>query len=127
MVGAHTIDFVCVTAESPYPEESFEWIKFLCNKDSGLKLWRTGVVPGARPDVWEAPEPSEDPNHVVFADALAQGMPEFQMPANGRNAEYINTMWQGLDPLWVGDETDAEEVVTKLVPALQAVLDSPMA
>ncbi len=64
---------------------------------------------------------------MVFADAVAQGMPEFQMPANGRNTEYIETMWQGLDPLWVGDETDAEKVVMELVPALQAVLDLPMA
>lgn len=124
--GAGTAGSVSVTRNCKHPAEAFEWVKFNANKDNGRLSARAGFCPGARPDSWAMYEEEGMDAHQVFADALAQGVKRFHMPANTRNNEYIQAMWQGLDPLWLGEETDAAKVVADLKPELQAILDAPM-
>jgi hypothetical protein len=47
-----------------------------------------------------------------------------RMPANGRRDE-LETAWSaGMDPVWLGQTVDANQLIDQLTPKLQAIMDS---
>lgn len=124
--GMFEFDPVSVTKFSKAPQAIFQYVAVLTSKVAGIDIAKRGSVPGARKDVWDDPELTKDPNHVVFAKIMPD-VPPLLMPANFRAVEFADAMKKGMDPLLIGKETDAQKVITDLAPSLQNILDKPVA
>lgn len=119
----YEFDPICIYSKTKYPRESFEWLKWLANQETGIRIAEVGSVPGARPDVWESPRLTKEPMHNVMKNIMYNVMP-FRGPANFRGAEIEDVFNQGIGSLWLGKGT-VKEVVPELTKAIQAVLDKP--
>lgn len=116
-------DPICIYSKSAHPEEAFEWLKWMANQETGIRIAEVGSVPGARPDVWESPRLTSEPMHVIWADMMDKCMP-FRGPGNFRGNEVDDAIKQGLGALWENKGTP-KEIVPEVAKAVQAVLDLP--
>lgn len=123
MGSMYEFDPNCIYRQSRHPEESFEFLKWMANQETGIRIAEVGSVPGARPDVWEHPRLTQDPMHVVMADIMSEVMP-FRGPGNYRGLEVQDAITQGLTPIWLGDASP-EEVVPDVATEVQRILDQP--
>ncbi len=123
MGSMYEFDPICIYSKTKYPKEAFEWVKWLANQETGIRIAEVGSVPGARPDVWESPRLTKDPMHNVFKNIMYNVMP-FRGPGNFRGNEVADAIVQGTAPLWLGKAT-VKEVVPEVTKAVQAVLDKP--
>ncbi len=124
--GMFEFDPVSVSKFSKAPQEAFQYLAFLISKEAGVDIAKRGSVPGARQDVWDDPELTKSEYHTVFAKII-KDTPPLLMPANFRAVEFADALSKGMDPLFIGKETDARKVLTELEPTLQAILDKPVA
>jgi ABC-type glycerol-3-phosphate transport system substrate-binding protein len=121
------VDMVGATAASEHPAETFEYLTYLCSYEAGMDIWQVRKsVPGCRPDVWNSEEALADEHFKVYSDMLNEsGMPP-KLPRvdNFRVNEYWQVINEGLEPIWVGEQT-FDEVVDSVIQAGQEVLDKP--
>lgn len=125
-MGMFEVDTNVVTKFAKDPTAAFMFCLFMGSKDAGIDIAKRGSVPGARPDVWNAPELTSNPNHVVFSKMMAEAAP-LLLPANFRENELGDAFQKGFDPINTGKETDAAALIKGLNPTLQAILDKPPA
>ncbi len=118
-------DGYSVTANSKKSEGAWEWIKWLTNQESGIRLGEIGGTVGGRPDVYKSDRLLKDPLRKIFLEAMetAQaGRPAY----NTRFSEYETVMQDGLLPLWQGKETPSKSFIDNVTTTVQAVLDKPL-
>jgi multiple sugar transport system substrate-binding protein len=116
-------DPVCMNAETKHIDESWELLKFMTTRETGVLAANDARVPGGRPDVWAADELMSDPQHRVMKLSMEEATP-FLGPSNFRGDEMNDVMSQTLAPIWIGDKNPDEQVPVAL-EAIQAVLDKP--
>jgi len=108
---------------SKYPDQAWEWMKYLCTKETGIEAFKRVGEPGCRHDVWEDPELTENPLCKPHGE-LMKTVRHMPIPANGRLREIANPMGQLLSAIWL-DELTPEEGCARMQVELQQILDQP--
>lgn len=119
------IEPICLHRHAARPEAAWSWLTFLCQQATGIALALQGAVPGARTDVWQAPDLQSHPGHAVFAAAMQQVAP-YRGPANLRAQEASAMFDQGMAASWYGGQAPAL-VVPALEKGMNALLALPPA
>jgi len=125
-MGMFEVDTNAVTKFAKDPTSAFLFCVFMSSKAAGIDIAKRGSVPGARPDVWNSPELTSNPNHVVFSKMMSDAAP-LLLPANFRENELSDAFQKGFDPINTGKVSDAATLIKGLNPTLQAILDKPPA
>jgi ABC-type glycerol-3-phosphate transport system substrate-binding protein len=119
-------DGYSVTSASKKSAAAWEWVKWLTNQESGIRLGEIGGTVGGRPDVYKSDRLiSKQPERKVFLEAMENaqpGRPAFNTAFN----DYRNTMHEALMPLWTGKETPSKSFLDNVNQVVQAVLDKPI-
>lgn len=116
-------DPLCIYKNCEHPEAAFEWLKWMTNQESGIRLAEHGMAPGARPDVWSSPRLVGDPLFDMFAVVMDEVLP-YRGPWNFRALEIYGAFQGTMDLMWLGKGTP-EEIVPQAVQAVQDVLETP--
>jgi maltose-binding protein MalE len=121
-------DAIGLSAKTKYPKEAWELTKFLCDKETGIRLGegRGGAsgTSGGRQDVFESDRLKANPLHPAFIEAIKTAEPP-RFAANFRTQEYNQAFWQKLTALFVGDEQPSDKFFQELDQVCQQVLDLP--
>jgi len=123
-VGMFEIDGNMVTKGAKDPESAFLYCAYMASKEAGIDIAVRGSVPGGRPDVWESPELSAKPHHVVFTKIL-KDCPGLLLPANNKETEFATAFVAGFDPINYAKESDASKVIKTVKPTLQEIANRP--
>ncbi|RIK42392.1 MAG: hypothetical protein DCC57_18380 [Chloroflexi bacterium] len=118
------VDAYSVTTTSKHPNEAFQWVQYLCSKDSGIQLGLIGGTVGGRPDVYGAEELLKFPFRVVFKDVMDNAMAS-RVTANWRQDEAETTIQQLTQPLWAGEAQPDEAFLESLRAQIQDIMDKP--
>ena len=118
-------DGYSVTGASKKSAAAWEWIKWLTNQESGIRLGEIGGTVGGRPDVYKSDRLiSKQPERKVFLEAMENAQPA--RPAyNTFFNDYRIAMHEALMPLWTGKETPSKSFLDNANGLVQAVLDKP--
>ncbi|MCC6628194.1 MAG: sugar ABC transporter substrate-binding protein [Chloroflexi bacterium] len=123
-------DAIGIYSKTKYPKEAWELTKFLCDKETGIRLGegRGGAsgTSGGRKDVFEDARLKANPLHPPFIEAIAIAQPP-RFAANFRTQEYNQVFWQKLTALFVGDAQPTDKFFQELDQECQQVLDMPRA
>jgi multiple sugar transport system substrate-binding protein len=121
-------DTYAVTTSSKIADEAWEWVKFLCDKQSGILLGLIGTS-GGRPDVYESPELMKNewyPPEAQQAAVKAMSMIKYHRHShNFRDPELTTIMQNRLDAIWTGKEKPTQPYLDQVNGELQAVLNRP--
>lgn len=125
-------DAMQLSSSSPNPDESWELLKWLCDKETGLtlSLQKTGsTTPGARPDVYNDPRFL---NHEIFPRVLqeldrdANQLPEvYQVPHNYKIPEFDAVLDAAVDKVRKNEAEPTPSFLKALDDELQNVLNLP--
>jgi multiple sugar transport system substrate-binding protein len=121
----YEIDGDSVTTVSKAPDAAWQWVKWLTNQESGIRLGEIGGTVGGRPDVYKSPRLLKDPVRQVFLEAMESAQPGRPV-FNTRMAEYEKVIIDGLAPVWEGKETPTKAYIDELTRQVQVVLDKPL-
>jgi ABC-type glycerol-3-phosphate transport system substrate-binding protein len=124
-------DQIVMNAKSQNPDAAWELVKFLCNKEVGVRLGGgTGGTAsgtcGGRRDVFTDPRLMSNPLHPIFLELVEQA-PAIRFPANLREEEVASAVHQTLLPIWLGERQPDDAFFVELNRAVQDVLDRPIA
>mgnify|MGYP000928976537 FL=1 len=120
----YEVDCYSVTAATPNPTEAFEWVKYLCNQDSGVLLGVIGGTVGGRPDVYGSPVLLSDPVRPVFRDIMDNAQ-DSRVVGNWRQDECEKAVVQLLQPLWAGQEQPTKAFVDSVTAQIQDIMNLP--
>jgi len=118
------VDAYCVTTTTKHAPEAFEWVQYLCSKDSGIQLGLIGGTVGGRPDVYNAPELLAFPFRQVFKEVMDNAQAS-RIIANWRQTEAQNTFAQLMQPLWAGEEQPTQAFIDDVTAQVQTIMDLP--
>jgi ABC-type glycerol-3-phosphate transport system substrate-binding protein len=121
----YEIDGDSIVASSKQQEAGWQWVKWLTNQESGIRLGEIGGTVGGRPDVYKSERLLKDPVRRVFLEAMdtAQaGIPVY----NTRMAEYEKVIQDALVPVWAGQQAPTKAFMDELARQVQVVLDQPL-
>jgi multiple sugar transport system substrate-binding protein len=121
----YEIDGDSIIATSKHPDAAWQWVKWLTNQESGIRLGEIGGTVGGRPDVYKSPRLLKDPIRQVFLEAMETAQPGRPV-YNTRMAEYEKVIQDGLLPLWEGKETPSRAYIDEITRQVQVVLDKPL-
>ncbi|MGH2457713.1 MAG: ABC transporter substrate-binding protein, partial [Chloroflexota bacterium] len=119
------VDTISGYSKGKHLTESFKFIEFLANKESGVQNAIVNAFWGARPDVWADPRPKQ--KYGSLLDAWVVGMQDIMPldePWNFRLLELNTSMNNTLQPVWNADTTP-QAVVPKVQEAINTVLAKP--
>lgn len=118
-------DGYSVAASSKKSAAAYEWVKWLTNQESGIRLGEIGGTVGGRPDVYKSDRLLKFPERKIFLEAMESAQPG--RPAlNTRFSEYRDAVHASLMPLWTGKETPSKSFLDNANTLVQAVLDKPL-
>lgn len=120
----YEVDAQCVTTATQHPNEAFQWVQYLCNKDSGVQLGLIGGTVGGRPDVYGAAELLAFPFRVIFKDVMDNAQAS-RITANWRQSEAETALAQLMQPLWTGDEQPTEGFIGNVSTQIQDIMNKP--
>ena len=120
----YEVDAYSVTTATEHPVEAFQWVQYLCSRDSGVQLGLIGGTVGGRPDVYGAPELLEFDFRRVFKDIMDNAMAS-RVCANWRQEEAETTFAQLTQPLWAGDEEPTPAFIDGVAAQIQTIMDKP--
>jgi ABC-type glycerol-3-phosphate transport system substrate-binding protein len=120
----YEVDAYCVTTTTEHPNEAFEWVQFLCSKDSGVQLGLIGGTVGGRPDVYGSEELLQFEFRRVFKDIMDNAQ-NSRITANWRQEEAERAFAQLTQPLWAGDEQPTAAFVEQVSAQIQDIMDQP--
>lgn len=120
----YEVDAHCVTTATKHPNEAFEWVQFLCSKDSGIQLGLIGGTVGGRPDVYGAPELLKFPFRVVFKEIMDNAQAS-RITANWRQSEAEAALLQLMQPLWAGNEKPTQAFIDGVTAQIQDIMNKP--
>jgi multiple sugar transport system substrate-binding protein len=121
----YEIDGDSLIATSKVQEAGWQWVKWLTNQESGIRLGEIGGTVGGRPDVYKSERLLKDPVRRVFLEAMdtAQaGRPVY----NTRMAEYEKVIQDGLLPVFNGQQAPTKAYMDELARQVQVVLDQAL-
>lgn len=121
--GMFEFDPNVILNKSQVGRQAWEFLKYLCTKEAGIRIAEMGSVPGGRPDVWEDPSLASYEPHAVFTESMKTVDP-LRMPDNFRTEELFQIVTNVLDPVWLGEQT-LDDVIGTLDESMQQVLDMP--
>jgi len=127
----------CAFSGSQYPEQAWQWIRFLATEYYQLQflrigLWlpsQTALMTPEGMDKWytDRVSPGEGVHPEGYDKIVTEYVPQYghvlYMPPGYAEADSIIT--PALDAIWVGDQT-AEEAMAAAVPDANAVLEAEM-
>jgi multiple sugar transport system substrate-binding protein len=115
--------FMLMTA-TKNPEVAFDVMAEVVAAKWGWKSVEAGGIPGSQKEFW-APDSklTKDPGWAVFAK-LMNTVTAANLPSNGRTEELANVFNAGLDPVFLGQDVDANKLIDELAPKVQAILDA---
>ncbi|HLH72264.1 MAG TPA: sugar ABC transporter substrate-binding protein [Chloroflexota bacterium] len=120
------VDTISGYSKGKHQPESFKFIEFLTNQESGVQNALVNSFFGARPDVWSDPRPAQKygKDYVdVWQSATVNTMP-LDEPYNFRLLELNTAMDNTLSKVWSGD-TSPDKIIAPLQDAMNAVLSKP--
>lgn len=120
----YEVDAYCVTTATENPDAAFDWVKYLCNHESGVQLGIIGGTIGGRPDVYGDERLLQYPFRQVFKDLMDNAQAS-RVVGNWRQAEAESVFAQMCQPLWAGTEEPSEAYLNEITVAVQDVLDKP--
>jgi multiple sugar transport system substrate-binding protein len=120
----YEVDAYCVTTATENPNEAFEWVKYLCNKESGVLLGIIGGTIGGRPDVYGDEELLKHEYRQVFKEIMDNAQ-DSRITANWRQEEAENAIAQLVQPLLAGDEEPTDAFIDDVTAQIQDILDKP--
>jgi ABC-type glycerol-3-phosphate transport system substrate-binding protein len=118
------VDCYAVTKPTKQVEAAWEWVKYLCNQDSGVLLGVIGGTIGGRIDTYNSPVLLTDPVRPIFRDIMAKAQAS-RIVGNWRQEECEKAIVQLLQPLWVGKEKPVKAFVDTVVKQIQDIMDKP--
>ncbi|HEX2033352.1 MAG TPA: extracellular solute-binding protein [Chloroflexota bacterium] len=121
----YEIDADSIITTSKQQEAGWQWVKWLTNQESGIRLGEIGGTVGGRPDVYKSPRLLKDPIRNVFLKAMETAQPGRPL-YNTQMAEYEKVIQDGLVPVWEGKETPNRSFMDELTRQVQVVLDLPL-
>ncbi|HEX2517032.1 MAG TPA: sugar ABC transporter substrate-binding protein [Chloroflexota bacterium] len=115
-----------LTRLSKAPEASWEWTKFITNKESGIEqVYGGGGSPGARTDVWNDPRLlALNPIFGTMVRVFGQPGP-FHAPHNTRTDEINKAVDAALQPLWDG-KIAPRDAARSAQEAISQILSQPL-
>jgi multiple sugar transport system substrate-binding protein len=120
----YEVDAFCITTTTNHPNEGFEWVKYLCNEESGVLLGVIGGTVGGRPDVYGSEELLQYEYRQVFKEVMDNAM-DSRITANWRQQEAETAFGQLMQPLWNGDEPYSEAFIGDVSDQIQEIMDRP--
>jgi ABC-type glycerol-3-phosphate transport system substrate-binding protein len=120
----YEVDSYSVTSATKHPTEAFQWVKYLCNQDSGVLLGVIGGTVGGRPDVYGSSVLLRDPVRPVFRDIMENAQ-DSRVVGNWRQDECEKAVVQLLQPLWAGQEQPTQAFVDSVTDQIQDIMDLP--
>lgn len=120
----YEVDAQCVTSATQHPNEAFQWVQYLCSKDSGIQLGLIGGTVGGRPDVYGSSELLAFPFRVVFKEVMDNAQAS-RITANWRQSEAEAALTQLMQPLWTGDEKPTEGFIENVSTQIQDIMSKP--
>ncbi|HEV2125584.1 MAG TPA: extracellular solute-binding protein, partial [Chloroflexota bacterium] len=121
----YEIDSMSITSTSKVPDQGFEWVKWLTNQESGIRLGEIGGTVGGRPDVYKSERLLKDPVRRVFLEAMETAQPGRPL-YNTRMVEYEKEIEDGLRPVWNGEQAPSKGYMDELARKVQVILDRPL-
>lgn len=121
----YEIDGDSLITTSKQQEAGWQWLKWLTNQESGIRLGEIGGTVGGRPDVYKSERLLKDPVRKVFLEAMDTAQPGRPL-FNTRMAEYEKVIEDGLRPVWEGKESPSKAYMDELTRQVQVVLDRPL-
>ena len=111
-------DLIAIPATSRYPDEAWEFIKFLLSEDVQIEVYaKNGIIP-VRRDLHENEYFEAEPRYKVFAQALEVGYVPFTVVYN----ELYNPFLAGMQNAFLGNMS-VEEALTQAAAEMQIVID----
>lgn len=120
----YEVDAYCVTTATEHPDEAFEWVKYLCNQESGELLGIIGGTVGGRPDVYGSEELLQYDYRQVFKEVMDNAM-DSRIVGNWRQEEAEKSLAQLTQPLWAGDAEPDDAFIDDITAQIQDILDKP--
>lgn len=120
----YEVDAYCITTTTQNPNESYEWVKYLCSQESGVLLGVIGGTVGGRPDVYGSEELLQYEFRQVFKEIMDNAM-DSRITANWRQSEAQTAFLQLMQPLWNGDEPFSEAFIEGVSDQIQQIMDQP--
>ncbi len=120
-------NFFSIMKVTKYPDMAFDMLVAIIDPKWGWKSVDLGGIPGSQKEFW-APDSRlvKDPNFAIFARMMNTVSPDV-LPKNARSDELTNAWLAGMDPIWLGQTVDTNQLIDQLNPKLQAILDKPPA
>lgn len=127
-VGGSDFETDCytLTSAAKNPEKAFEWIKYLCNQESGKQLGIIGGTIGGRPDVYGDADLLKHNYRQVFKELMDNAQAS-RITANWRQSEAETALTQLTQPLWTGDAKPDKAFLDDVTSQIQAIMDKPKA
>jgi multiple sugar transport system substrate-binding protein len=120
----YEVDAQCVTTTTEHPNEAFQWVQYLCNRESGVQLGLIGGTVGGRPDVYGAEELLVFPFRVVFKEIMDNAMAS-RITANWRQTEAEANFAQLMQPIWAGAEQPTDAYLETIRAQVQDIMNKP--
>ena len=120
----YEVDAYCVTTATQNPDEAFEWVKYLCNQESGELLGIIGGTVGGRPDVYGSEVLLQFDYRQVFKGVMDNAM-DSRIVGNWRQEEAEKSFAQLTQPLWAGDVEPDDAFIDDVTAQIQDVFDKP--
>lgn len=129
-------DYCVISAKTKEKDASWEVVKSLCDKRTGILLGLGGTpnngnsgTAGGRPDVYESDELRNNPDytqdvHETRNRSLKETTP-FNYPKNYRMAEIVTAYKQAMDAVWAGKQP-TKEWAEEVNQGLQQIIDKPL-
>ncbi|CAA9294415.1 MAG: hypothetical protein AVDCRST_MAG77-5042 [uncultured Chloroflexi bacterium] len=121
----YEIDADSITQVSKFPDQSFQWVKWLTNQESGIRLGEIGGTIGGRPDVYKSERILKDPIRKVFLEAMETAQPGRAL-YNTRMGEYEKEIQDSLLPVFNGEQQPSKSFLDDLTRKVQVILDRPL-
>ncbi|HEV8636714.1 MAG TPA: extracellular solute-binding protein [Chloroflexota bacterium] len=115
--------FLLMTA-TKQPDVAFEVMVEIVAPKWGWKSVELGGIPGSQKEFWTPDSKlTKDAGWAIFARLMNTVSPA-NLPANGRTEEVGQVFNAGLDPVFIGQDVDANKLIDEITPKLQAILDA---
>jgi ABC-type glycerol-3-phosphate transport system substrate-binding protein len=121
----YEIDAYSIITSSKQQDAAWQWVKWITNQESGIRLGEIGGTIGGRPDVYRSERMLKDPLRRIFLEAMETAQTGRPVH-NTRLGEYEKVLQDGLAPVWQGKETPNKAFLDELSREVQVVLDLPL-
>jgi ABC-type glycerol-3-phosphate transport system substrate-binding protein len=121
--GEVQVNTFSINTVSKHPDIAFDVLAHVCEAKWMWNSVAMGGLAGGQKEFWDSPKLTADPAYAIFATLMKTVSPAV-LTANGRINQLVDTFIAETDPLWIGQQVDARQLVKQISPKLQAIVDS---